>query len=324
MTKTIDALVKSIAQEVAACDTVWQLPWRLPHALPMNAQSGRRYRGINVLNLSLTAQLRDYRKPYWLTFRQAIAMGGCVRKGERGTKIVFMKPLPVEESEPERHVWRVWTVFNIAQINGLELPPPVSPSDEHDRTYGDHAFTRRFLDCLETPVEHMDCTPCYIPAIDRINLPAESAFIDTRHLTASQNYLATLLHEHVHATGHPKRLARVSTSPPTPSDYAFEELVAEIGSALLARLLGLEQRIAEDHIAYLAHWQSLLDKEPNQLIRAASLAEKAIACLEAQAGVRLDADLPAASSATLPPSVSGSREDTGTGNPHGLRPVLVT
>ncbi|MGB6231139.1 MAG: zincin-like metallopeptidase domain-containing protein [Litorimonas sp.] len=288
MPQSINDIAKNLSRRVADCRTEWELPWRTASALPVNGVTGRRYRGVNLINLSMRAFERGYGRASWMTFRQATSLGGCVRRGERGSKIVFLKPLPTDDDEPVRHVWRVWTVFNIAQIDGVDLPTPVLPSAAHDRTHGTHAFSRLFLSRLSAPVEHLDCTPCYVPAFDRINLPAEAAFVDTTHLTASQNYLSTLLHEHIHATGHPNRLARFDTSAPTGSAYAFEELIAEIGAALLARMLGLETEVSESHVAYLSYWQQTIEDDPNALVRAASAAEAAIAELVDQAGLKVE------------------------------------
>lgn len=265
--KHLDALIA----KVKAAETTHDLPWHRGVHRPTNMSTGRAYRGVNTLNLLLAGFVREYETPYWMTFNQARKMDGMVRKGEKGTGIVFFKPIIDPETGESRPVIRFSTVFNIEQIAGIEAPAmPERPS-----THMALDTARAFAANIPVPVEHTGDMACYIPSKDKILMPPETSFFDTETACASQHYLSVLLHEQVHSTGHKSRLDRLA-SIGAKKDYAFEELIAEIGAALLGIDLGVAMTVRDDHASYLKSWQSAIGDDPAILMKAAAAAEKAI------------------------------------------------
>ena len=260
----------------------WVRPWGAADAdapgLPCNALTGRRYSGINILLLWGAVFEHGYPSQHWLTFRQALEMGGNVRKGEHGTMIVYAdRFVPKRDSaqgdiaQPDGEDVRSipflkrFTVFNVAQcedlpdkLNATSAPLPereivplaeevIAASGVDFRIGGDRAF--------------------YAPDPDFVQVPPQPAF---HHQI---DYYRTCLHELTHATGHPKRLSRDLKNAFGSKDYAREELVAEMGSAFLCAALGIVPTVR--HADYLAAWLDVLREDNKAIFRAASAASKA-------------------------------------------------
>ena len=167
----------------------WRTPWRARGH--RNALSGRPYRGINLLVLAITSLERGFDDPRWLTYRQAAARGGHVRRGERGTQVVLWKWIerddPTGGEAAERYpLLRLFTVFNVAQCDGLELPTAdgigcLDPLEQAETVVGAYA---------NGPVVHFDSDGAYyLPSRDEVHLPPRASFRDTH------GYYATLFHE---------------------------------------------------------------------------------------------------------------------------------
>ncbi len=246
------------------------VPWRKPWATqtPKNVVSGREYRGINVLLLSAA----HYECSYWLTFNQARNLGGTVKKGERGTPVVFWKvsEKPDDKGEIEKSfLLRYFTVFNVNQCQGIQAPPAVArpafnPIEECEGIVTGFADRPR--------IDHGGSQAYYLPSQDRVQLPPREAF------SSSAEYYSTLFHELTHATGAVHRLARKSVVDPisfASHSYSFEELIAECGAAFLCTQAGIASATIDNSAAYIAHWSKLLRSEPRWLVNAASQAAKA-------------------------------------------------
>ena len=258
---------------IEKAEGIWELPWRRGETRPVNLATGRPYRGINTINLIVSQWFFEYETPYWLTYKQAQSQGGQVRKGERGTKILFYRQLDETEKpdQTQRFVTRYSTVFNFDQIDNVSLPE----LPQKDNSYSALTKARAFCESIPVPVIHDGSSAFYSPGRDEIHMPSEDSFFDTKDATGSEHYVSTLLHEMVHATGHKSRLDRF------PSEFsrenrAREELVADIGSALLGIDLGVSASIRNDHAEYLAHWKSFIKDDPKCLQKAATQAERAI------------------------------------------------
>lgn len=272
MTKRHDyiaELLDMVDKAEGHCD----LPWRQRTTRPTNLSSLNPYRGINRINLMISQIVSEYRSGYWLTFKQALTLDGCVRKGEKGRKILFYRPIPEEKQKPggPKFVIRYASVFNLVQIDGIEMPdlePKPQTIDPYERA-------RAFCANVPVPVIHGDNGAFYSPSRDEIHMPAETDFHDTNSATASQHYLSVLLHEMAHSTGHKSRLDRFPAER-TRESVAYEELIAEAAASLLSMELGIETTICEDHAKYLASWKSAIKDDPFVLVRAMSAAEKAI------------------------------------------------
>lgn len=252
----------------------WIAPWDSGTALGLPLRSnGVAYRGINTLALWAAAQTYGYRARHWLSFKQALALGGAVRRGEHGQPIIFYSSGATHEvgdaeptPQPRRSVLRIFTVFNADQVGGLPVhfyAPPISPPSEDDA-----ALAARF-EHIPANIERGGARACYNPARDVISMPPRHAFGSTAL------YYATLAHECAHWTGHPTRLDRDLTSRVSGASYAFEELVAELAAAFLSAELGLPAGHLENHAAYIDSWLKLLVHEPNALLSAAGKAQAA-------------------------------------------------
>jgi antirestriction protein ArdC len=262
-----EIITGQILAELEKGQVPWRKPWRtLP---PANLVSKKPYRGINVFLLGFAG----YGSQYWLTFNQAKQLGGNVRRGEHGTKIVFWK-FDTRESETadgqleERKFafLRYFTVFNLEQTEGLkallELPPafPIESAESIVRGMPN------------PPAFEQDFRAAYIPSLDVVTMPSRTAF------ASQEEYYSTLFHELTHATGHAKRLEREGFDVPQQfgsESYSKEELIAEMGSAMLCGVAGIEQSTLANSAAYLKAWIERLRADSKLVISAASAAQKA-------------------------------------------------
>jgi antirestriction protein ArdC len=267
---------KIIAQLEQGC-VPWVQPWAsvsAPLGLPRNAATGRAYSGINILILWCAVAERGFSCQKWMTFRQALKIGAHVRKGEKGTTVVYAdRFVPYRErtraaetgDEPEAIPFlKRFTVFNADQCEDLPAdiapPPPIAehlilPQAEalifatraDIRIGGDRAF--------------------YVPSADYIQVPPPSAFFEPI------NFHRTVCHELGHWSGAPHRLARDLSGAFGSSSYAREELVAEMAGAFVCAALSIVPTVR--HADYLSSWIEELREDNRAIIRAASAASKA-------------------------------------------------
>lgn len=260
--------------------TPWTRPWSVGHAAgPVSRplrHSFEPYSGVNTLVLWATAVERGYAAPIWMTFRQALELGGAVRKGEKGTMVVYANRITREEetdtgeaAQRSIRFLKAYTVFNVEQIDGLPqrflAAPAILPEDQRI------ARAEAFLEAVKAHVVHGGEAACYNLALDRIQLPPFGAF------ASAHDYYATRGHETVHWTRHPSRLDRdLGRKAFGDEGYAREELVAELGAAFLCADLGVDLRPRQDHAAYIGHWLSVLAADKRAIFTAASHAQKAV------------------------------------------------
>lgn len=270
------AVTETILQHLEKGIVPWRRPWDASVGRPCNLASGHPYQGINVLLLGV----KRFASPYWMTMRQANDLGGQVRKGERGTLIVkagrHEKRIKGQEEETQtRYYLRGYTVFNALQIDGLDLA--AEPAKEQ-------LAVKQHIEAAERIVAQMPAKPeiiegktvqaCYRVSSDTIEMPALSRF------DSAEMYHLVLFHELIHATGHESRLNRpslVNGGPSVMREYSKEELVAEMGAAILGMEAGIVQDDHEQSAAYLESWLQTLG-EPNRkrwIVEAASQAGKA-------------------------------------------------
>ncbi|MGN6620563.1 MAG: ArdC family protein [Sphingomonas sp.] len=271
-----------IIAELDAGRFPWVQPWSAAQAsggagcaLPRNALSGRPYSGINVLILWGAVIEHRWPSQSWLTFRQALDAGGCVRKGEHGVTVVYADRFtPAAETEraardgddPRAIAFlKRFTVFNVAQCEGLRADLATDPAPLADREIVPVA--EAVIAASGVPFRVGGDKAYYAPDPDLVVVPPQPAFFD------QINYYRTALHELTHATGHPKRLARDLRNAFGSKDYAREELVAELGSAFLCAALGIVPTVR--HADYLGAWLKVLRGDNRAIFRAASAASKA-------------------------------------------------
>jgi antirestriction protein ArdC len=271
-----------------------QIPWRQPYKgitgahLQRNPSSKRIYTGVNQHVLKIMQQIRGYSDPRWMTYKQAQDMGGQVRKGEKGTYILVPRvnnKVDKDTGKDESYVYfTAASVFNAEQIDGLSLPtlqdesrPPLPPLEAEQ--FMVDRYKKAMLSRTGRPVEityreMSDAeSPHWNPASDRIVLPNQGQF------NSPEEMFDTIAHELVHSTGHGDRLDRTELG----KDYgkpdgvarAKEELIAEIGSALLAEMLGVNSEF-DNTTAYVQSWLQRLRTHPEEVLQASKEAQKAV------------------------------------------------
>lgn len=265
--KVNEIITNKIISELQKGIVPWQRSWTI--MAPMNIVSKKPYRGINVILLKMT----EFHSPYFITFKQAMDLGGSVKKGEHGTMVVYYKLneyLDENSDELLRRVplLRYYNVFNVEQCEGLEskIPPTMSriinPIEECEKIVEGYTNKPHMLESDRA---------AYAPHFDNLFMPPMNSF-DT-----SEGYYATLFHEYVHSTGHKDRLSRKEIENVKPfgsEDYSKEELVAEIGSIFLYNKVGIT-RPFNNSVAYIGNWMKRLSDDHNLIISAASQAQKA-------------------------------------------------
>ncbi len=263
------------------------IPWRKTWACsgaagsPRNFISHKPYRGINIWLLA-----GAYETPFWLSFNQARSIGAKVRKGEKGTTVVFWqivkKTDKATNEEKKLFLLRYYTVFNVEQCDDID-PARIEKlkrkvgivRDETAPKVDPIAAAQAIVDGFENGpvINHGGDRACYSPALDRVQLPHLKDFI------SPEAYHATCFHELIHATGHATRLNRdgiVKDVNFGSERYSKEELVAEFGATFLCAIAGIDRAdVIENAAAYIASWRKKLSEDPKLLIGAASQAQKA-------------------------------------------------
>ncbi len=253
------------------------IPWRKPWSggsssdMPINLKSKREYRGINVFLLACMG----YSSRYWLSYKQAKEKGGQVRKGEKGTPVIFWKRYETKDRKTGEDVvlpvLRYYTVFNLDQVDGLEAPDAPEPVSHDFRSIEE--AERIIRDMPKRPeIQHAEPRAFYRPSTDTVNLPRPELFPEP------EEYYSTAFHELTHATGHESRLNRRPSSEIRhfgDKEYSQEELVAEMGSAFLCAQARIEQITLENSAAYIGNWLQVLKADVKMVVIAAAQAQKA-------------------------------------------------
>ena len=257
-------------------------PWAPGHnakdcglpVIPTRA-NGQAYRGINVALLWGAAEMKGYRHQTWMTFNQAKELGGCVRKGEKATPVVYWGTFKAQADDTDeggedgkaRMFAKGYSVFNIEQIDGLparfyDAPAPVSTADRIK-------VADAWAVASGADIRHGGSQAYFSPKGDYVQLPPFEAYFEP------ERYYSTLAHELTHWTGHESRLAREFGRRFGDQAYAFEELVAELGAAFACARLDIENGTREDHASYLASWLKVLRQDKRAIFTAASKAQAA-------------------------------------------------
>jgi antirestriction protein ArdC len=259
----------------------WVRPWNAEHAggritRPLR-HNGKPYSGINVLSLWASAMAQNFAAPIWMTFRQATELDAHIRKGEKGSLVVYADSITRKETdektgdEIDREIpfLKGYTVFNVEQIEGLpevyyaKAVPTLDPVARID-----HA--EKYFTALGATIRHGGNRAFYSIAADAIQMPPFESFQD------ADSYYATLAHECTHWTGSKTRLDRDFGGHRFGSEgYAVEELVAELGAAFLCADLELALEPREDHASYIATWLKVLAADNRAVFTAAAHAQRA-------------------------------------------------
>ncbi len=270
-------LYQTVTDRIVAALEAGTKPWSKPWAGggAMRRASGQDYRGINQLLLTLTASHAGYSSPYWFTFKQALEVGGNVRRGEKSTEIVFYKQLTVQDknapegtdAEKKIPMLRSFRVFNADQCDGLpdRFHPAAAIVDPKVRDDRAEAALRS----SGATINEGGAQAFYAPGRDAVQMPPFATFATVG------GFLSTLAHELTHWTGHSSRLDRLKATPFGTPDYAREELVAEIGAAFICARLGVAGEHIDNHAAYLASWLKALRGDKKLIFKAAAQAQTA-------------------------------------------------
>ena len=258
----------------------WSKPWASLDGAPSNAKTGRDYRGVNRLVLSITQHAAMYERGIWATIKQWNSLGARVNKGEKASYITVRSERRDQETDEVTGVfWRAAPVFNAAQVNGYEVPALADPRALQG--YLEYANADAFVLRTGATLKHGGDKAFYMPSKDAIMLPAREAFSD------GAAYYATLFHELTHWTGADQRLDRKQGGKFGSNDYAFEELVAEIGAAFLCSDMGVSNdEPRTDHAQYLKGWLEILKASDKAIFSAAAQAGKATEYLNELPAVR--------------------------------------
>ena len=258
----------------------WQKPWKCSSACA-KSYAGQQYRGVNALLTVLSG-----RPGPWITYNQARAQGGTVKKGEKGTMITFYKvteyPNKKDASKTDKvPLFRYFTVFSLEQTEGVKdpswlakekaqvspegAPLPLTPIQSAESIWGSYSDKPEVTDGGQGA--------WYCPATDKIGMPARDTF------KTPEGFYTTLFHEGVHSTGAASRTGRTigETKRFGSADYSREELVAEIGAAFLCAEAGIaNERTIENSAAYVKNWLERLKADNRLIVQAASAAQKAV------------------------------------------------
>jgi antirestriction protein ArdC len=272
MANVYEIVTEQVIRQLEQGTAPWRKPWRAEP--PCNLVSGKPYRGINPFLLAS----QGYGSRYWLTFNQANKLGGHVRKGEKSSIVTFWKIGEFQKENKETGktedrksiLLRYYSVFNIEQTEnimdklGLGNATPRIPS----------------IDGCEAIVSGMPNAPAmqqsnaawYKPSSDTVGMPSKSLFGN------AEEYYSTLFHELTHSTGHASRVGREGIEDLAAfgsESYSKEELIAEMGAAMLCGVTGIVPATIHNSAAYLQHWINRLKGDSKLLVSAASAAQKA-------------------------------------------------
>jgi antirestriction protein ArdC len=253
----------------------WRQSWssKGTGAMPRNASTGRAYSGVNVPLLWCEQQERGFASSGWLTFKQARAAGGSVRKGEKGSTVVFVSTIEREDEQTGKlrkiPFLKAYTVFNVEQCD--DLPAHMLPQAEPINADRRDELAEEFLAATGAKIRHGEGRAYYRRSEDIINLPIFASFV------SADRYYGTAFHELAHWTGAEHRLNRIKGKKFGDQEYTYEELVAELASAFLSAEFGYDNDQAA--ASYLDGWIKFLADHETAFMSAASDASKAVAYL---------------------------------------------
>ena len=286
MTHHFDRITKQIIQAIEAGTDAYEMPW---HKLgrdtsqPLNAVTGKAYRGLNILGLGIAATAAGYPTGRWASYAQWHSVGAQVRKGEKGTAIFFWQSRESRTAEAEDaserrfrgYVARTYSVFNESQVDGCsKIDHPAAIANPLQ------CGALTLLEQLDARVVHGGDRAYFEPATDLIRMPNPEQFKDR------ESYLSVRAHETTHWTGVKARLDRDLTGRFGTSAYAMEELVAELGAAFFCAALGISQKPRAHHAAYISSWLKVMSGDNKAILTAASQAQQAVDYIFEQASTK--------------------------------------
>jgi antirestriction protein ArdC len=268
----------------------WKMPWHEGITEPVNPVTRRSFHGRNAITLWIEGQLRKCSSPYWATLHQWAKIGGRLRKGCKGVKVI----LPVTFQQPLRggtysvkHSFRHYTVFNYDDVNGVDFGHPdlFEQPDVRSHAVNLNELAEQVVHASGAIIRYEGDRAFYSPASDTVHMPPRQSFMPSAHATAGENFYATLLHELIHWTQKPERCNRHNFSADPVASYAFEELVAELGAAIMNTRFHKLPEPRQDHAEYVSSWISALEEDESYFYQAMGQAQTAVDWLCRKAGL---------------------------------------
>ena len=283
MSKTKDFLndfSKTLASKLQSTNGKWDCIFKRG-SMPINASTAKRYRGINWLMLNYETEQKEYSKPIFSSYKQWASLKGQVKKGSKGTPIVFYRPImQPSKIDPSKEVnagciLNYSKVFNIDQVDLTESKYKPDEFKSGKQYSIDQIDT--FVKATKVEIKNSEGHGCYYNQTkDFINMELKTNFKDTKESDATIHYYSTLFHGLTHATGHKNRLDRKNKFDDNKKSYAYEELVAEIGSIFFGFEFNITKTIRDNHAKYLNSWIKALQNDYTFLTGATAQAQKAV------------------------------------------------
>ena len=281
-TRVTDTIVQQLEQGVRPWIKPWQAGHKAGHISKPLRSNGQKYKGINVLMLWAQSMISGFEAPIWMTYKQAQELDAQVKKGEKGSLVVYADTFSKEEANDkgetvERDIpfMKGYTVFNVEQVEGLPEHFYAHHQPEVLNTAERLKAVETFVQNTKAVIQHGGESAFFSPAKDLIQMPPYE------HFETREGYYGTLVHELTHWSGFESRLNRDMSGRFKTAAYAAEELIAEMGAAFLCADLGITPEVREDHAAYLQSWLSVLKDDKKAIFTAAAHAQRAADYLHA-------------------------------------------
>ena len=262
-------VTNSIIRALEEGNVPWHKPWKGGGGGLPQRSTGEHYNGINVLILWSASMEHGFSNDHWFTYQQAKKLGAQVTKGSKSTTVIYYSTFKKEDATGKIETipfMKSYRVFNADQIEGL--PEKYStPKEENTSTITPIETLETFFNSTGAIIHHGGNKAFYTPADDFIRMPERDTFHN------AMGYYSTLAHECIHWTGHAKRLDRLGKFS-NEKEYAFEELVAEIGSCFLTARLNYEPNFDQSG-AYIKTWLKALKSDKRFIFKASSKASAA-------------------------------------------------
>jgi antirestriction protein ArdC len=262
-----EEITQSIITELENGCAPWVKPWNAPSGADKNVISQKPYRGINRLLLAMLSGIKGYSVPVWATYKQWDSLGGQVRKGEKAAKIIYWNQAQSVNPEGEQKSYafaKAYFVFNVSQVDNIDIVPSADTVSDHQKIDN----CEKTISATGAKIVHGGDTACFIPSVDLIKMPELGTFSSPEH------YYATAFHELTHWTSEKSRCDRdLSKGRFGNADYAFEELVAELGAAFMCQNHGIKGDLR--HAGYIQSWLKCLKNDSKAIFKASGLAQAA-------------------------------------------------
>ena len=286
-----EIVTEQVIAALEAGTVPWHQPWNAIGGEPKSLSSRKSYRGVNTFLLSTSAMTAGYDSPWWVTYKQASERGGQVRKGEKSTLVVFWKMFKGEDKvtgkDKQIPMLRYFRVFNACQCDDLKVPAEPERR-EHLPIESCETIANGYLTSDNAPsIQFGGDRACFSPSLDQVRMPIPEAF------KTAEGYYSTLFHELTHSTGSAKRLARKDLLEMHyfgDENYSREELVAEMGAAMLSGVAGIDQLTVPKSAAYIESWLRGLKGDKKLVVAAAGQAQRAADLIR---GIQFDKEVAA-------------------------------